>query len=124
MKIIFHSRTGNIRRFIQKSGLQEKAQKLEENLLVNEPYLLITYTDKIGEVPSKVSQFLEKNAEHLVGVASSGNKNFGNQFARSADVISNMYQVPIVCKFELAGNENDFLKVRGWVVNYESKHVN
>lgn len=124
MKVIFHSRTGNIRRFIRKLGLQEKAEKLEENLAVHEPYLLITYTDKIGEVPLKVSEFLKKNSHHLAGVASSGNKNFGTHFAKSADVISEMYHVPIVCKFELAGNEKDLLTVKGWVVNYETKHVN
>lgn len=43
----------------------------------------------------------------MIGVAASGNRNWGDKFARSADLISERYNVPVVYKFELAGTTGD-----------------
>ena len=37
----------------------------------------------------------------------SGNRNWGERFAKSADLISERYQVPVVAKFELSGTKKD-----------------
>lgn len=103
MLIVFASRTGNVRRFMNKTGFE--AVQLTKDLIVNEPFLLVTYTDKMGAVPGEVASFLENNSQYLRGVAASGNRNWGKLFANSADIISALYSVPIILKFEMAGTK-------------------
>ncbi|GMK47617.1 hypothetical protein PghCCS26_47470 [Paenibacillus glycanilyticus] len=43
----------------------------------------------------------------LRGVAASGNRNWGANFGRAGDIICEQYCVPLIVKFELAGNENE-----------------
>jgi protein involved in ribonucleotide reduction len=106
MLLVYTSRTGNVKRFISK--LDFPSIPLTENLEVNEPYVLLTYTDKFGEVPEHVKVFLEQtNGEFLEGVASSGNRNWGPKFAKAADIISLQYHVPVALKFEIAGTKKD-----------------
>jgi protein involved in ribonucleotide reduction len=111
MLVVFDSRTGNVQRFINK--LPVRSVRVEEDLSVEEPFVLVTYTTGFGNVPEKVLRFLKQNGSNLRGVAASGNRNWGTHFARSADTISAMYGVPILCKFELSGTARDvdtFLK--------------
>lgn len=53
--IIYASRTGNVRNVVSK--LKGKSMELSEELLLSEPYLLITYTDGLGDIPAKVARF-------------------------------------------------------------------
>lgn len=105
MLIAYDSRTGNVRRFVRK--LDAETVQIDDGLIVNQPFIAVTYTTGFGEVPKKVDDFLKVNGEHLVGVAASGNRNWGQSFARSADVIAERYGVPVICKFELSGTEQD-----------------
>ena len=105
MLIAYDSKTGNVRRFVNK--LNMRVIQIEEDLILNEPFVLITYTTGFGQVPQKVMKFLEKNHKYLRGVAASGNRNWGDMFAKSADIISVKYMIPIVIKFELSGTELD-----------------
>lgn len=105
MLIAYDSKTGNVRRFINK--LQMPAIQIEEAMKVDEPFVLVTYTTGFGQVPEKVSSFLESNASRMIGVAASGNRNWGDGFAKSADTISQLYDVPVLTKFELSGTKND-----------------
>lgn len=105
MLIAYDSKTGNVKRFIQK--LDCPAVQIKEDMTLEEPFVLITYTTGFGQVPAKVSAFLDNNYKRLLGVAASGNRNWGEKFAKSADLISERYQVPIVAKFELSGTKRD-----------------
>lgn len=105
MLIVFDSRTGNVERFVKKLNLS--CVKIENDSVVSQPFVLVTYTDGFGNVPKSTLQFLEKNNVFLKGVASSGNRNWGVNFAKSADIISRMYNVPIILKFELSGTSRD-----------------
>ncbi|GLI08536.1 MULTISPECIES: class Ib ribonucleoside-diphosphate reductase assembly flavoprotein NrdI [Paenibacillus] len=105
MLIAYDSRTGNVRRFIGK--LNMPSVQIEENMQMDEPFVLVTYTTGFGQVPEKTAAFLERNHSRLLGVASSGNRNWGDGFAKSADRISSMYGVPVLSKFELAGTKRD-----------------
>lgn len=105
MLIVYDSLTGNVDRFVKKTGYQ--TIKIYQDLHVNEPFILVTYTFGFGDVPQSTKTFLESNARLLMGVASSGNKNWGDNFARSAEVISKQFGVPIVLKFELSGTSKD-----------------
>lgn len=105
MLVVYDSRTGNVERFVRKLGMP--ALRLQENTTVDEPYVLVTYTTGYGQVPDKVVSFLNRNGRYLRGVAASGNRNWGNSFAGSADRISGEFSVPVVGKFELSGTGRD-----------------
>lgn len=105
MLVVYDSKTGNVKRFIAK--LNMPAVSIDEMPKVDEPFVLITYTTGFGQVPPKVDQFLKCNHNMLRGVSASGNRNWGTGFAKSADTISQSYNVPIISKFELSGTMSD-----------------
>jgi len=103
--IAYDSKTGNVRRFVEK--LNMRMIQIEDKMTLDEPFVLITYTTGFGQVPAKVLSFLQKNHRHLIGVSASGNRNWGEGFARSADLIAKLYKVPVLSKFELSGTKQD-----------------
>jgi len=103
--IVYDSMTGNVERFVKKLNME--SLKIHKELRIAEPYVLITYTTRMGEVSNKTRDFLFDNYPFLKGVASSGNRNWGTNFAKAADIISEQYKVPIILKFELSGTEQD-----------------
>ncbi|AYV74298.1 class Ib ribonucleoside-diphosphate reductase assembly flavoprotein NrdI [Bacillus sp. PK3-056] len=105
MKIYYYSIAGNIRRFL--ANCQLDAELLNASTIAAEPFVLVTNTLGFGEVPAPVAAFLRNNHRHLVAVASSGNRNWADNFARSADLISEQYNVPIILKFEMEGTPED-----------------
>jgi protein involved in ribonucleotide reduction len=105
MLIAYDSKTGNVRRFIEK--LKLPAVQIEDTMILDEPFVLVTYTTGFGQVPAKVMSFLKYNHPRLKGVSASGNRNWGEGFARSADRIAEMYGVPVLGKFELSGTQRD-----------------
>jgi ribonucleoside-diphosphate reductase 2, operon protein nrdI len=102
---VYDSFTGNVERFVKK--LNVKAIKVTSNLTLSRPSILITYTTGFGEVPKSTIVFLDKNKNYIIGIAVSGNRNWGNNFARAADIISEKYNIPIIHKFELSGTPED-----------------
>lgn len=111
MLIVYDSLSGNVERFVNKLPSVE-AIKITPGLKIDRPYILVTYTAKIGEVPATVEQFLKENANFLQGVAASGNKIWGKiekggTYCKSADTIALMYSVPIILKFEMSGLKKD-----------------
>lgn len=110
MLIAYDSKTGNVRRFINK--LKLPAVQIEEHMTIDEPYVLVTYTTGFGQIPEKVSMFLERNHARLKGIAASGNKNWGELYAHSADLIAQRYNVPVVGKFELSGTFGDVQRIK------------
>lgn len=105
MLIAYDSKTGNVRRFVHK--LNMKSVEINEHTTMDEPFILVTYTTGFGQVPDKVNSFLKRNQSQLKGVSASGNRNWGQCFAKSADTISSQYNVPVVSKFELSGTATD-----------------
>lgn len=105
--IAYLSRTGNVKYIINKLNLPNV--EITNDLILKEPFILFTYTDGLGEVPLKVENFLEKNHQFLKGVIATGNTNFGHDlFCKSADIISEKYNVPIIRKIELRGFQYDY----------------
>lgn len=95
---------GNVRRFIDKTGMP--AESIYE-YSGTEPFVLITSTYGFGEVPVPVREFLERNGRNLAGVVASGNRNWGANFAKAGELISEKYRVPLLHKFELSGAKAD-----------------
>lgn len=123
MKIIYFSLTGNVRRFIQRAGLSNTMALTESNKTeeINEPFIIVTGTIGFGQVPDPVQAFLDVNHKNLKAVAGSGNRNWGNNFAKASEEIANNYNVPLLMKFELHGNQEIADEFREKVVNlYEN----
>lgn len=115
--VAFASRTGNVRRFVTRLGLP--SVEIREGVRVDAPFFLVTYTTGFGEVPFLVEKFLEVNRQ-LVGVAASGNRNWGDNFARAGDLIADEYGVPVLHKFELSGTDADVEFFRKKVQAFET----
>lgn len=105
--IAFASRTGNVRFIVSRLGLPNI--EIHEELQLQSPFLLFTYTDGLGDVPAIIQVFMQKNASNCRGVIASGNSNFGHgYFCLAADKISKEYGVPIVQKIELRGFQKNY----------------
>lgn len=105
MLVAYDSMSGNVKRFVGKLGVD--AIQIHDGLVVDEPYYLVTYTIGFGQVPGKTARFLKANGQRMLGVASSGNRNWGDTYCRAADLVSAQYGVPILHKFELSGTVDD-----------------
>ncbi|MCS4486411.1 class Ib ribonucleoside-diphosphate reductase assembly flavoprotein NrdI [Staphylococcus americanisciuri] len=121
MKVVFYSFTGNVRRFLKRTELEDLYEITEANASdkVEEPFILVTGTIGFGEVPAPVEQFLKTNQAGLKGVAASGNRNWGNNFAKAGVIISQAYDVPLLMKFELHGTLKDTMEFKEKVVNFD-----
>lgn len=112
MLITYDSLTGNVQRFVDKitNNNYLNVKKITDDTMITEPFIHITYTIGFGEVPKLTQVFIHNNKELIRGICSSGNKNWGNNFALAADKIAHQYNVPILLKFELAGTDSDVAK--------------
>lgn len=109
MWIYYDTKTGNVQRFVEKlRELREwKLEKISPGLHIRQPGHLITFTTRFGEVPESTIAFVEGNASYIKSVSSSGNRNWGRNFALAADKISVQLGVPVALKFELSGTNKD-----------------
>lgn len=115
--IVFASRTGNVRAVVEKLGVEAIA--LTETLQVTSPFILFTYTDALGAVPSVVATFMARNAHHCIGILASGNRNFGHAyFARAGDTLAAQYDVPLLKKIELRGTQADLTHMKALYNDY------
>jgi len=103
--IVYDSMTGNVKRFVSKLGYE--SVQIQEGLLVDKPFILVTYTIGYGEIPKSTMEFLKRSSIFLLGVASSGNKNWGANFAKAGNRVSALYGKPLIHTFELSGTEKD-----------------
>src|SRR5699024_4094058 len=97
--------TGNICRFLNSMDIPDNYELYQISVAnvrdkLDESYILVTPTYGFGAVPDTVKEFLQANSYNLVAVASSGNRNWGQNFARAGEYISSDYSVEIQMKFE------------------------
>ena len=104
MKVYYYSMTGNTKSFLEHSDCSNY-EDIKDVDTVNEPFIIATGTVKFGEAPQPVIDFIEQHKQYLQGVISSGNRNWGPNFAKAGDVISEKYNVPLIMKFELRGTQ-------------------
>ncbi len=85
-------------------------------------FLLITRSFNFGEIPISTIEVLRKHYQQCIGVAVSGNKNWGTNYGAAGDKISQIYGIPLVHKFEGVGFPQDiqivksYLRERKWEV--------
>lgn len=109
MIIYYDSRTGNVERFVRKVAAKTGWQclKITDQMIASNPGHLITHTTKIGRVPESTKRFMQANHPFILSVSSSGNMNWGANFALAADKIAIRFRIPLLLKFELSGLERD-----------------
>ena len=123
MKVVYFSFSGNVRRFIQRAGIDDTMEITQDNCTesVSEPYILVTGTIGFGSATTR-SIFLEVNHAQLQAVAASGNRNWGQNFAKAGRTISEEYNVPLLMKFEVQGTNNDVIEFKDKVGNFNENH--
>lgn len=93
-----------------------------ETIVTDIPFILVTPTyggtiinGKKDErmVPLQVQKFMEEesNTKNIKGVIGTGNINFGSDYGKAANIISNSYKVPLLYKAELMGTEEDIKNI-------------
>ncbi|MBV2226193.1 MULTISPECIES: class Ib ribonucleoside-diphosphate reductase assembly flavoprotein NrdI [Sphingobacterium] len=123
--LYYDSRTGNVERFINKvvqiTGWT--AIRIQDDLEGKEAGHLITYTTNFGKVPDKTDAFMKEKSHLISSVTSSGNRNWGRNFAVAADKISEIFDIPTAMKFELSGTMEDINQFIDIIKNqyYDSK---
>ncbi|WP_182006252.1 class Ib ribonucleoside-diphosphate reductase assembly flavoprotein NrdI [Priestia aryabhattai] len=110
MIIVYDSLTGNVKRFIDKVKKTNKNLRVENIAsipVVDEDYILVTYTIGMGKVSDSTQEFLNKNSNKLKAVVVSGNIVWGSNFGKAGDIISKQYNVPLIMKIELSGTKQN-----------------
>lgn len=118
--VYYSSTSGNTARFVARSGLPALRIPISPGDRMpgpDRPYVLVcpTYADGDARstLPKQVIRFLNDPGRRagLRGVIATGNRNFGATFALSGRVISDKCTVPVLYRFELAGNDLDISRV-------------
>jgi protein involved in ribonucleotide reduction len=102
--VVYDTMTNNTRKFCSKLPLE--CCHISEYDGIS-PFVLVTYTINFGQIPGSTKLFLNDYYKQCKGVSSSGNKNWGSTYGKAADLISNIYKVPFISKFELQGTNED-----------------
>lgn len=119
--VYYSSASGNTARFVARLGWPASRipiRPADEMPAPTRPFVLISPTFADGEgrgaVPKQVIRFLNDPDRRalLRGVIAAGNRNFGATFALSGKVISDKCDVPVLYRFELAGNDLDISRVQ------------
>lgn len=122
MLVVVDSLTGQGQRFAEKLGVDftDINLGLEDD---QSPLFLITRSFNFGEIPEPTLDFLERYSQRVVGVAVSGNRNWGTNFGAAGDKIAAKYAIPLVTKFEGSGFKHDVDHVKTWIETYERSHA-
>ncbi|WP_153369018.1 class 1b ribonucleoside-diphosphate reductase subunit alpha [Candidatus Phytoplasma sacchari] len=120
MKIVYDGyENGNVFDFANKLGYSIEKIENFENHSNNEDIFLITKTVNFGEMTKSAEFFLEKYSLNVIGVAVSGNRNFGKNYALAGELISKKFNIPLVLKFEGSGLSEDVEKLKKWLEEYK-----
>ena len=115
MITVVDSLTGQGERFAKKLGIPYiNIKDFDDN---NEDILLLTRSFNFGEVTKEAEAFMEKHHERVLGVAVSGNRNWGTNFGAAGDKLSAQYGIDLVCKYEGSGFNRDVEIVKEWLRN-------
>lgn len=117
MQLVYFSKTGNTRRFMNKLNQNFFPQVTSDTYVPNTDIILVTYTTGYGEIPAEVQAFCQKYNQYIKYVIASGNRNWGQMFARSGDLIASNYNASLLYKFELSGTANDIQQVTAILEN-------
>lgn len=119
LSLVYYSRTGKTERFIEKVTEVFDIPTSSINEYKSGKYILITPTYNFGEVPVEINEFLVNHNENMVAVMSAGNKNWGQNFAKSGETLSKKYNVDLIGKIEMMGTQSDIEKLVNYIKQME-----
>lgn len=120
MLVVFDSLTGQTKRFAQKLEYPTIHIKLYEGD-PNCDIFLVTRNINFGSIPETTKNFLDLYKDRVIGVAVSGNKNWGENYGKAGDSIQALYNIPLILKFEGSGFPKDVLLVKEWLKNKKER---
>ena len=113
MLVVVDSLTGQGQRFAKKLGLPYvDVKEYTDN---GQEILFLTRSYNFGEVTEEAKNFLKDHHTKVVGVAVSGNKNWGTNYGAAGVKISRKYDIELVCKYEGSGFQKDVDIVTEWI---------
>ena len=121
MLVVFDSLTGQTKRFANNLGFSTVNVKLYEE--TDEDVFLVTRSINFGQIPEPTKNFLDMFKHKVIGVAVSGNTNWGANFGMAGVKIENNYNIPLVKKFEGSGFKSDVEFVKNWIIEKTKKEV-
>jgi protein involved in ribonucleotide reduction len=125
--VYFSNYSGNTKRFVEKLSDSWSATTYripissgDDSIPLSVPmdFVLLVPTYGGGSersaIPRQVKKFLNvpENRSKLRGVIGFGNTNFGDNFCKAADLISQKTGVPVIARVEIFGTQDDITKVR------------
>lgn len=120
MIVIYDSLTGQTKKFADNLGFLSVHVKLYEGS-PDDDIFLVTRSINFGQIPLTTKDFLDRYKHKVIGVAVSGNRNWGKNYGMAGESIESYYQIPLVLKFEGSGFKSDVLKVKEWIFNNHQK---
>ncbi len=122
MTIIYDSLTGLCQRFAESLGYPALPIQDADQLPPHEPVFLVTRCFNFGEIPETTLLYLNSHAKQVVGTATSGNRNWGANYAIAGAKIEEIYGIPDVVRFEAMGFPHEREAARTFLKNWESEH--
>ncbi|CAM3103486.1 class Ib ribonucleoside-diphosphate reductase assembly flavoprotein NrdI [Streptobacillus ratti] len=123
--IYYESLTGNVEKFICKIKNYEDFEfiKISSETIVEKEGHLITFTTGFGQISKNTDFFLTNNENYrkIKTVCSSGNMNWGKNFAKAGELISEKYGIHFIFKFELSGTMQDVKEYIRKLKKYEKE---
>ena len=116
MKYVYASRTGNVQSIVSELGLDALCIQSGDEVM-EEPFILFTYTDGYGDIPMEVESFLMANGQNPKGVIVSGDTSYGEAYCQAGDKIADEYGVECLYKVENAGEAADIEAIQAILSN-------
>lgn len=121
MFIVVDSLTGLSMKFAERLGHPVYRIGVDEIPFDQGKYFLITRSFNFGEIPISTIEVLRKHYQNCIGVAVSGNRNWGTNYGAAGDKIEQIYKIPLVKKFEGSGFPMDVEVVKEFLEKREDK---
>lgn len=109
MQIVYLSVVGNVRRFVEKLGMDSlEIDHMNPLIEINRDSVIIvpTYSDMITDIVSEFVNYKD-NRSYIKGVVGSGDKNFNHAYIFSAKDIAKRHNIPLIFHFEKSGTDED-----------------
>lgn len=116
MLVVYDSLTGQGARFARRLGLESVSILDYEG--EDREVFLVTRSYDFGQITEDTAEFLEDHADKVIGLAVSGNRNWGKNYGAAGDKIATQYDLELVLKFEGSGFTHDIALAKEWIENY------
>lgn len=119
MLIVVDSLTGMSLEFAKKIGQPFIKIRDRKSISDDQPFFLITRCQNFGEIPMNTQLLLDKRANQCIGLAVSSNKNWGQYYGVSGELIEEKYGIKCILKFQGIGRPEDVELIKKFIEEFE-----